>query len=49
MEENDDIGVLADYIIDSIETEDFVYAVKHFFYYKINRWLKKLILWWDNV
>lgn len=49
MKGNEDIGILADYIVDSIETEDFIYAVKHFFYYKTNRLLNKLIYWWDNI
>ena len=41
----DNIHVLAEDIINEIETEDFMYALRHFVHYKMCRLTKKMKRW----
>ena len=40
---------LADYIVNTIEKEDFFYAMKHYGGYKIRTTVKDLQKWWDEI
>lgn len=41
------IEELADYIVNEIEREDFIHALKHYGCYKIRTTAKELRKWWD--
>lgn len=44
MKDDEDVVVFADYIIDSIEKEDFIYAVKRFIIYESNRLINRITI-----
>ena len=43
------IGDLANYIIDEIEKEDFLYAIKHFGCFKVQTTAKKIKEWCEEI
>lgn len=40
------IEELADYIVNEIEKEDFIYAIKHYGGFKVQTTAKQLKKWW---
>ena len=41
------IEELANYIVNEIEREDFIYALKHYGCYKIKTTVKEIRKWWE--
>ena len=42
------IEELANYIVNEIEREDFIYAMKHYGSYKMHTTAKELKKWWED-
>lgn len=49
MNEEQSLGELANEIINEIEREDFIYAIKHYGCYKVKTTAKEIIKWCENV
>ena len=43
------IEQLANYIVEEIEKEDFIHAMKHYGGFKMKTTAKKIIKWCDNI
>ena len=46
---DDKLSKLATDIVNTIEREDFIYAMKHYGSFKIKKTAKELSEWWDEV
>lgn len=49
MNEEQSLGELANEIVNEIEREDFIYAIKHYGCYKVKTTAKEIIKWCENV
>lgn len=49
MNEEQNLEKLANEIINEIEREDFIYAIKHYGCYKVQTTAKEIIKWCENV
>ena len=49
MNEEQSLGELANEIVNEIEREDFIYAIKHYGCYKVKTTAKEIIKWCEYV